>query len=40
MGNDLSTARMAAAGAFATNFGAQIYGIVSKPSMKDIADKV
>ena len=40
MGNDLSTARLAATGAFVVNFGAQIYGIVSKPSMKDVADKV
>lgn len=40
MGNDLSTARIAAPAAFVINFAAQIYGLVADPNMKQIADKV
>ncbi|OCB86202.1 hypothetical protein A7U60_g6791 [Sanghuangporus baumii] len=39
MGNDLSTARIVAPGAFVVNFAAQVYGMVSSPNMKEIADK-
>ncbi|KAH8119760.1 hypothetical protein DFH11DRAFT_5998 [Phellopilus nigrolimitatus] len=39
MGNDLSTARMIAPGAFAINFGAQLYGMLSTPNMKQVADR-
>lgn len=40
MGNDLSTARVAAPAAFIINLGAQIYGLVSDPNMKQVADNV
>ncbi|KAI5115637.1 hypothetical protein M0805_002884 [Coniferiporia weirii] len=39
MGNDLSTARIVAPGAFAINLAAQVYGMVSSPNMKQVADK-
>ncbi|THH10386.1 hypothetical protein EW145_g1347 [Phellinidium pouzarii] len=39
MGNDLSTARIVAPGAFAINFGAQVCGMLASPNMKQIADR-
>ncbi|KAF7792511.1 hypothetical protein EIP86_003552 [Pleurotus ostreatoroseus] len=38
MGNGLSNARYATLGSFLVNFGTQIYGMATKPNMKDIAD--
>ncbi|KIP03630.1 hypothetical protein PHLGIDRAFT_94545 [Phlebiopsis gigantea 11061_1 CR5-6] len=38
MGNQLSSAHHLAVGSFAVNFGTQIYGMVTSPNMKDIAD--
>lgn len=40
MGNNLSAARIAAPAAFVINLGAQIYGLVSDPNMKQVADRV
>lgn len=40
MGVQLSTARIIAPSAFLVNFGAQLYGMLSTPSMKEVADKV
>ena len=40
MGNGLSNARYATLGSFLVNFGTQIYGMATKPNMKDIADAV
>ena len=40
MGNDVSTARYAALGSFVVNFGTQIYGMVTSPNMKEVADAV
>ncbi|KAJ3558152.1 hypothetical protein NM688_g1091 [Phlebia brevispora] len=38
MGNELSNARYMAVGSFVVNFGTQLYGMLTKPNMKDIAD--
>ena len=40
MGNDLSRARVLTVASFLVNFGAQIYGMITTPNMKDVADKV
>ena len=40
MGNELSRARAYALGSWAINFSTQIYGMVVKPNMKDIANAV
>ena len=40
MGNDLSRARVLTVTSFLVNFGAQIYGMITTPNMKDVADMV
>ena len=40
MSVSVSTARILAPTAFAVNFAAQIYGMLSSPNMKEVADKV
>ena len=40
MGNQVSSARTFAVGAFLANFGTQIYGMVTSPNMKEVADAV
>lgn len=40
MGNSISRAQYMALGSFGVNFGTQIYGMLVKPNMKDIADAV
>ncbi|KAM5541776.1 hypothetical protein V8D89_004505 [Ganoderma adspersum] len=39
MGNDLSRARVLTVTSFLVNFGAQIYGMITTPNMKDVAEK-
>jgi hypothetical protein len=40
MSTSVSTARVLAPTAFAVNFAAQLYGMLSSPNMKEIADRV
>ncbi|KAI0756116.1 hypothetical protein C8Q80DRAFT_1092197 [Daedaleopsis nitida] len=38
MGNEVSSARVLTVSSFLVNFGVQVYGMVSTPNMKDVAD--
>lgn len=40
MGNGLSNARYMALGSFIVNFGTQVYGMITTPNMKDVANAV
>ena len=40
MGNALSRARYMTTGSFIIKFGTQLYGMLTSPNMKDIADAV
>jgi hypothetical protein len=40
MGNGISSARYLAVGSFVVNFGTQVYGMLTSPTMKDVADAV
>lgn len=40
MGNDISRAQILTIGSFAVNFSTQLYGMLTSPNMKEVADRV